>query len=103
MFLVDSSNSFNTTAKRFHNFLIAVTADFARNNISLEEIEQFLGESCHIALPRVKKFLEYYKKNIINIEFSLSNIGSFLPHITNVKWKMDYIVKVIILNLYYSD
>lgn len=73
-----------------------MTADFVRNNNSLEDIEQFLLNSCKIIPPRVQQYLQFYEKNKTYIQFMLLNIGTYLPHLTDVKWKIDYIVKVII-------
>lgn len=89
--------SSNEAAKSFYTFLITVTADFTRNDSSLEDIENFFSNSCGMGTLRIQKYLNYYSKNRNKIIFSLLNLGSHLPHLTGVRWKIDYIVKVKII------
>lgn len=60
----------------------------------MEDIEQFLLNYCGINSSRKQKYLEHYERNKNKIVFSLLNLGTYLPHLTDVRWKMDYIVKV---------
>lgn len=84
----------NDTVQRFQTFLLTVTSDFARQNETPEEIKQFLSKSCNIDPSRMQKYLEYYKQNKVNIQLSHLCIGNYIPHLTDVRWTMDYIVKV---------
>lgn len=71
-----------------------MTADFVKNDLNCEEIDDFLLNVCSIAKSRVQKYLRCYENNKLYIQFSLLNIGTYLPHITDVRWKMEYILKV---------
>lgn len=94
VFLGLNSNTSNEIINEFYSCLLTITSDFVRHNYILQDIQQFLLHSCRIVSSRVEKYLEYYEKNKSYIQFTLLNIGTYLPHLTDVKWKIDYIVKV---------
>ncbi|KAJ8911304.1 hypothetical protein NQ315_016998 [Exocentrus adspersus] len=79
--------------KEFYAALLSVSAEFVRCNLTKEEIAQFLTSSCNFTQPRTNLFVEHIEKSRIGIEASLLNIGGSLPHLTDAKWKIDYIVK----------
>lgn len=80
--------------KEFYASLLSVSAEFVRRSENTEEIEQLLKNGCRWPSSRVTLYLEYFEKNQRLIEYSLINIGSYLPHLVDVRWKIDYIVKV---------
>ncbi|KAJ8981933.1 hypothetical protein NQ317_002104 [Molorchus minor] len=86
-------NSKPDIVKEFYAALLSVSVEFARNNQSKEEISQFLTSGCKFSTQRADIYADQFEKNRQALEISLLNIGSHLPHVTDVKWKIDYIVK----------
>ncbi|KAJ8932871.1 hypothetical protein NQ314_014385 [Rhamnusium bicolor] len=87
-------NSKPDVIKGFYAALLAVSAEFARNNLNREEILQFLTSDCSFTQQRAKIYVEFFENDRRGLEIALLNIGNCLPHVTDVKWKIDYIVKV---------
>ncbi|KAG5885343.1 hypothetical protein JTB14_014361 [Gonioctena quinquepunctata] len=79
--------------KEFYAALLTVSAEFTRRKLSKEDILQYLTGDCGLPSAKVNLFIDNFEKNRLGIERSLLNIGVALPHITDVKWKIDYIVK----------
>ncbi|XP_023011627.2 COMM domain-containing protein 3 [Leptinotarsa decemlineata] len=79
--------------KEFYAALLCVSAEFARRRSSTEDILRFLNTDCGLPLKKSNLFTEYFDKNKLALETSLLNITGALPHVTDVKWKIDYIVK----------
>lgn len=95
MFVFVDINSFNSrrldVIKEVYGALLKISAEFARNDYSNEQISIFLTG---LIAPRVCLYQEYYVKNKMKLRIILGNIGTHLPHITDVKWKIDFVVKV---------
>ncbi|CAH1099447.1 unnamed protein product [Psylliodes chrysocephalus] len=79
--------------KEFYAALLAVTAEFARKNVSKEEIIKYLTSNCGLPSDRADLYAQNFEKERTKIEISLLNIGSSLPHVSDIKWKIDHIVK----------
>ncbi|CAG9820531.1 unnamed protein product [Phaedon cochleariae] len=79
--------------KEFYAALLSVTTEFVRRAYCKEDIQQYLSDDCGLSSSRVEMFLHDFYKHRLGIEMSLLNIGDSLPHITDVKWKIDYIMK----------
>ncbi|XP_057667389.1 COMM domain-containing protein 3 [Diorhabda carinulata] len=73
--------------------LLSITSEFARRSSSKEEIFAFLQEECGLSSQRANIYYDYFAKNKQRLEISLLSIGNYLPHLIDVKWKIDYIVK----------
>ncbi|XP_018569948.1 COMM domain-containing protein 3 [Anoplophora glabripennis] len=86
-------NSKPDIVKEFYAALLKACAEFVRNNLTKEEIVQFLSQSCNFTQSRANALAEFTDKNRVGVESSLVNISTTLPHLTDVKWKIDYIVK----------
>lgn len=88
-------NSKPDIIKEFFAALLKTSAEFVRNDLPKEEIIQYLTQSCNFTQSRTNIFVEFIEKNRKGVEACLLNIGSSLPHVTDVKWKIDYVVKVV--------
>lgn len=80
--------------KEIHSSLLKASAEFARHDIKKEHVRQFLTSDCGFGENRAELYAEHYDKNKVKLQILLGNIGVHLPHIVDVKWKIDYIVKV---------
>ncbi|KAK5638743.1 hypothetical protein RI129_013038 [Pyrocoelia pectoralis] len=85
-------NSKPDLIKEVYAIIMTITAEFARHDLSKEEITQFLVDS-NFSTNRSALFVELYEKNKRDLQIALGNIGSHPPHIVDVEWKIDYIVK----------
>ncbi|XP_060533610.1 COMM domain-containing protein 3 [Cylas formicarius] len=70
-----------------------VFAEFARHERSSQDFIQFLTQECEIDEGKSKVATECYERYFSQIRLALLNIGNHLPHVTDVKWKIDYIIK----------
>lgn len=80
--------------KEVYPALLTVAAQFARHNLSSEPVAQFLIDECGFSKEKAESFSNSYATNKLKLQVILGNVGTHLPHITDVKWKIDYIVKV---------
>ncbi|CAG9857409.1 unnamed protein product [Phyllotreta striolata] len=88
----DLYNSKPDVTKEVYAAFLAVTAEFVRSNLSNDEVAKYL-QDCGLARNRIDLYLQQFVKERLSVEIALLNIGNTLPHITDVKWKIDYIVK----------
>ncbi|KYB27099.1 COMM domain-containing protein 3-like Protein [Tribolium castaneum] len=72
--------------------LLALTANLIQTGQNKVNTSQFLNE-CHFSASKTALFLDFYEKNRCEIEVNLINIGNHLPHVTDITWKIDYIIK----------
>lgn len=86
-------NSKPDVLKEVYAALLSFTADSVRNSVTRDDLQQFLTK-CSLVSVKVNMYCDMYEKHMKDIETSLLNIGSHLPHITDVNWKIDYIIKV---------
>ncbi|CAG9772197.1 unnamed protein product [Ceutorhynchus assimilis] len=82
-----------TEIKQLYASLLYVFAQFVRNSQSSEEFSNFLLTECDIEKDRAQLLEKYYEESYNSIRMQLLNIGNYLPHITDVRWKIDYMVK----------
>lgn len=87
-------NSKPDVIKEVYAALLTASAVFARNNLTKETVVQFLENNCKYSPARANVYGGFYEKNFQQLRVILGNIGSYLPHIVDTKWKIDYIVKV---------
>lgn len=82
--------------------MLTICGEFARQNYTEESTRQFLSD-CNFNDSKCSIFAKLYNENKLKLQIHLGNIGTHLPHIVDVKWKVDYIVKVfkkyLIINL----
>lgn len=74
--------------------LLTITAEFGRHNFDKEGVKTFLITKCNYNSNRANLYSDFYEKNKQELQVALGNIGTHLPNITDVKWKIDYIIKV---------
>lgn len=74
--------------------LLTIAAEFARHNCDQIYIKKFLIDHCNFNQDKANIFSELYSKHKQKLQIKLGCVGSHLPHIVDVKWKIDYIVKV---------
>ncbi|RZC37648.1 COMM domain-containing protein 3, partial [Asbolus verrucosus] len=86
-------NSKPDLIKELYAALLSVTAEFVRTGQNRDEVAQFLGPQCSYSASRTNLYGDYYEKNREEIEAGLVNVGNHLPHVTDVSWKIDYIIK----------
>lgn len=79
--------------QQLYNSLLYIYVQCVRNSLQKEEFSNFLSTECNVDKNRISILEKFYEKWYKNIRIQLLNIGSHLPHITDVKWKIDYIVK----------
>lgn len=95
--LLETSSLYHFEAdiiKEVYAALLKISAEFARNDYSEEQISLFLSAECGLNTSRVSLYQEFYVNNKMKLQIILGNIGTHLPHIVDVKWKIDFIVKV---------
>lgn len=81
--------------KQLYAALLKISLEFARHDVSADSATNMLKTDCNMESARAETYIEYYNKNKIKLQIILGNIGTHLPHIVDVKWKIDYIIKVI--------
>lgn len=74
--------------------LLTVSAEFVRNNLTKDAVVQFLTNESKYSSSRANMYAGLYEKHLLKLQVIFTNIGSYLPHVVDVKWKIDYIVKV---------
>ncbi|KAL3271105.1 hypothetical protein HHI36_021601 [Cryptolaemus montrouzieri] len=79
--------------KELYANLLISTAEFVRNALNKEDVLQYLTEECKINQKRAEIYSSAYSTNKQGVEISLLNIGNHPPHITDVSWKIDFVVK----------
>ncbi|KAL1500962.1 hypothetical protein ABEB36_006372 [Hypothenemus hampei] len=79
--------------KRLHPTLLYIFTQFVRKNHTPDDLYNFLTNQCQLPSGRAELLKSYYEKWFTQIRIKLLNIGSHLPHITDVRWKIDYVVK----------
>lgn len=88
-------NSKPDLIKELYAALLSATARFVRTNQNRQAVCDFLITQCNFPGDKAELFGDYYVKNYAEIEASLLNVGNHLPHISDVSWKIDYIIKVL--------
>ncbi|XP_025834239.1 COMM domain-containing protein 3 [Agrilus planipennis] len=78
------------TVKEIFASVMTLIAQFGRQNLDPLEVAQFLKNECHFNANRIKIISELYEENKNDLLVVLGTIGSHLPHITDVNWKIDY-------------
>lgn len=78
--------------KKLYAVLLKRTTEFVRTNSDKEEIGISLRND-GLPSPMIDLYWQMYQKSRSKLIVILLNIGKYVPHITNVKWKMHYIVK----------
>ncbi|KAK9753932.1 COMM domain [Popillia japonica] len=83
--------------KELHASYLRAITEFARNNLTKDNVRQILNSDCNFSTDRANLFSELYEKHKTRLQIVLVNIGTHLPHIVphivDVKWDTDYIVK----------
>lgn len=87
-------NSKPDVIKELYAALLTACAEFARNDLNPDAIVSFLTSECNFPSNRAKTLFDQYETNKQEVQIRLGEIGSHPPHITNVEWKIDYIIKV---------
>ncbi|XP_022907129.1 COMM domain-containing protein 3 [Onthophagus taurus] len=80
-------------AKEIHAAFLTLIAKAARNDLRSDTLINILSNECGFSSNRAKYLSDLYEKNRIKLQIILGNIGTHLPNIVDVKWKMDFVVK----------
>ncbi|XP_066144939.1 COMM domain-containing protein 3 [Euwallacea fornicatus] len=88
----------NIQIKRLQSSLLYVFSEFVRHGKTAEDLTEFLTNQCSIEAGKVAILKDYYEKWEKFIRLELLCVGNHLPHITDIKWKIDHIVKTNSLN-----
>lgn len=80
--------------KEVYSSLLKISAEFARNDLNKDTVSRFLIDECKYSKNRAEDFAIVYDKHKLKLQVILGNIGMHLPHITDVNWKIDYVVQV---------
>lgn len=94
----DIEQSNTSEIKNLYASLLYIYTQYVRNSQSKEEFSNFLSTECSLDKDRIKLLGDFYDKWNKNIRIQLLNIGSHLPHVTDINWKIDYIVKSKVLD-----
>nr|CAH7718850.1 unnamed protein product [Callosobruchus chinensis] len=93
---IHDPNSICTTkgdiVKFLYVFLLTITSEFARRRSSNEDIIRSLSEH-GISSAKADWYADLYKKHEKTLTGVMANIGSSLPHIVDIRWKMAFTVK----------
>lgn len=87
-------NSKPDVIKELYAALLTACAEFARNDLNFDSILSFLNSECSFPPNRAKTLFDQYEANKQEVQIRLGEIGSHPPHITDVEWKIDYVIKV---------
>lgn len=87
-------NSKPDVIKEVYAALLTASSEFARNNQTKDAVYQFLLNECKYSSSRAGVYGGFYERNLEKLKVILVNIGTYLPHIVDVNWKIDYIVEV---------
>ncbi|CAH1966778.1 unnamed protein product [Acanthoscelides obtectus] len=83
--------------KYLYAFLLTITSQFARKRSSSEEIVKHLSHyGIHSA--RAEWYADQFRKHDKMLTGVLLNIGTYLPHIVDIRWKMAFTVKTLELD-----
>lgn len=80
--------------------MLKLTLEFARHDLTEDIVYEMLKNEYNIEQQRAVQYKEYYGKNKLKVQIILGNIGNHLPHIVDVKWKIDYIIKVLHISFF---
>lgn len=72
--------------------LLTAISEFVRHDFTKSQVHKYLTEECKFQQNRANIFSDLYEANKVYTEISLSNIGSHLDHIVDIKWSIDYIM-----------
>lgn len=87
-------NSKPDVIKELYAALLTICAEFGRNNLTAETTLAFLTTELNFPSNRAKILSDLYEANKQDLQIQLGQIGTHAPHITDVEWKIDYIIKV---------
>ncbi|KRT82305.1 hypothetical protein AMK59_3074 [Oryctes borbonicus] len=79
--------------KELHASFLKIIAQFAQNNLTRDNVQSILTTDCNFNVNRANFFCDLYEMNKTRLQIILGNIGTHLPHIIDVKWNIDHVVK----------
>lgn len=93
-FLADTSGDLKLDVmKSSYSSLTVLLTEAVRHGLDGSMLKSIL-EGYNLNGQRVLFIVEEYSKHRPNIRLKLQNIGTSLPHITDIHWRLDYCLKV---------
>eukprot|EP01125_Pyxidicula_operculata_P008742 TRINITY_DN2905_c0_g1_i2.p1 TRINITY_DN2905_c0_g1~~TRINITY_DN2905_c0_g1_i2.p1 ORF type:complete len:197 (+),score=54.26 TRINITY_DN2905_c0_g1_i2:89-679(+) len=78
--------------KQGYASLVSIIIEFSKLGSETSEIQEYLNEQ---SLPenRVQLFLDTYTENKSSLKALISTTGFHFPHVLDVNWRVDYLIK----------
>lgn len=92
--IANINSSKSDVVKEIYTALLTFIAQVARHRLSTEQLSQLLEKDLCFSSVRTQVFCKMYSVQKEKIHIVLSMIGSHNPHIVDVNWKLDHVVKV---------
>lgn len=80
--------------KEVHAAILKTLLFLAQTDTTKEKAYLLLTKDCKIGTNRSKLLAEAYDTHKLHLSLKLGNIGSHLPHIVDVDWEIDCLIKV---------
>lgn len=88
-----------SSVKGVYNAFLVLLVEASRLNLTPDTLGTVLQQEYSFNAKQSSCVVQSYVKNKNKIRAALSHIGQHPPHITDVRWEMDYCVKVSSLDL----
>ncbi|XP_065170849.1 COMM domain-containing protein 3 [Atheta coriaria] len=85
--------------KEVHAAILKTLLFLAQTDTTKEKAYLLLTKDCKIGTNRSKLLAEAYDTHKLHLSLKLGNIGSHLPHIVDVDWEIDCLIKSSALDL----
>lgn len=96
-FLEGTFDSKLEVVKTAYASLAVLLTEAARNDVDSFMLKTFL-EGYDLNKERINSILGVYEQRKYDVQKELSIVGTNLPHIIDIHWRLDYIIKVININ-----
>ncbi|XP_049781999.1 COMM domain-containing protein 3-like [Schistocerca cancellata] len=97
--LLDELLNTHSSIQGAYGALLVLLVEASRLNLTPDSLGTALQQEYSFNAERCSSVMQSYINNKNKIRAALSHIGQHPPHITDVKWEMDYCVKVSSLDL----
>ncbi|GAB1598017.1 COMM domain-containing protein 3-like [Argonauta hians] len=78
--------------KETYGCISLLIAEATKNDADVNSLTTLL-EECNFSKDRIKTFLDVFQENKPFLQALIANTTESLPHIVDVKWRLDYYIK----------
>ncbi|XP_049953855.1 COMM domain-containing protein 3-like [Schistocerca serialis cubense] len=97
--VLDELLNTQSSIKGAYGALLVLLVEASRLNLTPDSLGTALQQEYSFNAKRCSSVMQSYSNNKNKIRAALSHIGQHPPHVTDVRWEMDYCVKVSSLDL----